>query len=69
MKNYIEQLFSLESKVALVTGASRGIGEAVVHELSLAGAKVYGISRSTKKSEEVEGIHYLPCDITQREDL
>jgi NAD(P)-dependent dehydrogenase (short-subunit alcohol dehydrogenase family) len=69
MKNYIEQLFSLESKVAIVTGASRGIGEAVAQGLSLAGAKVYGLSRSTKKSEEVEGIHYLSCDLTQREDL
>ncbi|MBT3542590.1 MAG: SDR family NAD(P)-dependent oxidoreductase [Flavobacteriaceae bacterium] len=50
--SYIEQLFSLESKVAIVTGTSRGIGKAVAYGMSLAGAKVYGLSRSTKKSKE-----------------
>jgi len=67
--SYIEQLFSLESKVAIVTGTSRGIGKAVAYGMSLAGAKVYGLSRSTKKSEETPGIHYISCDITQLEHL
>ena len=36
------------TKLAYVTGASRGIGEALVHELISAGYRVIGLSRTTK---------------------
>ncbi|WGG46282.1 SDR family NAD(P)-dependent oxidoreductase [Rossellomorea sp. DA94] len=39
---------SLEGKVALVTGASRGAGRAIAIELGKAGARVYVTGRSTK---------------------
>ncbi|WIA11302.1 hypothetical protein OEZ85_011425 [Tetradesmus obliquus] len=38
--------FSLEGKTALVTGGTKGIGQAVVAELCALGAKVYFCSRS-----------------------
>jgi len=42
---YIEELFSLEGKLAVVTGASQGIGLAIARSLASAGADIIGVSR------------------------
>ncbi|WP_370978839.1 3-oxoacyl-ACP reductase FabG [Agaribacterium sp. ZY112] len=44
---------SLETKVALVTGASRGIGAAIAAELGRAGAKVIGTATSQKGADAI----------------
>ena len=59
--------FSLQNRVAIVTGASRGIGQAIAAGLSQAGARVIGISRTG--SGDVEGITHRPCDITDQHAL
>jgi len=52
----------LERKIALVTGASSGIGHATAERLARAGYKVYGTSR--RGAEEGQpSFEMLPLDV------
>ena len=46
-------MFNLKDKVAIVTGASRGIGKAIAIQLSNAGSKVVVSSRKLEECEKV----------------
>jgi NAD(P)-dependent dehydrogenase (short-subunit alcohol dehydrogenase family) len=52
MTDYLEQLFSLAGRVAVVTGGSSGIGRAVSRGLASAGARVVLIARQQAALEE-----------------
>ena len=52
-KSFVENLFSIEGKVAVVTGATGALGQAVAKGYALAGAKVIATGRNAKKLEEV----------------
>ena len=61
----------MDKKVALVTGASSGIGKETALELSKRGFIVYGAARRTDKMKDLaaKGIHTLPLDVTNDESM
>ena len=56
-------------RVALVTGASSGIGEAAAQALLAAGFTVYGTSRKAIAGEERDGVVFLPLDVTDDQSV
>jgi 2-deoxy-D-gluconate 3-dehydrogenase len=71
------EIFSLEGKVAIVTGASRGIGRAIALGFAEAGADVGLAARSEddlkELAAEIEALGrkalVLPTDVTDREQI
>ncbi len=74
---FMETLFNLKGRVALITGASKGIGEAAAYLLAKAGAKVVISSRRQEELEalaarfQAEGfdVQGIACNVGKAEDL
>ena len=66
--------FRLEGRVALVTGAGRGIGRSVAYALAQAGAEVWLVARTYDQIEQAAAeirasggrARAVPCDVTDR---
>ena len=62
---------SPQSKVALVTGASAGIGKSIVRQLLKDGWTVYGAARRVEKMADIqsEGAKILSLDVTDDQSM
>lgn len=75
LRNYLENMFSLSGKVALVTGGGRGIGQIIARDLARCGADIAIFTRSgaedTVKLIESEGGKALDiiADVTSEEQV
>src|SRR5881275_1464735 len=69
MPNKGEAMTIETGRVALVTGASSGIGEAAARALVEAGFTVYGTSRRAVAGEERDAVTFLPLDVTDDESV
>ncbi|MDT0582211.1 2-dehydro-3-deoxy-D-gluconate 5-dehydrogenase KduD [Brumicola blandensis] len=77
MNNYLQTMFSLEGKVALVTGASRGLGKAMAIALAKAGADLVltATNEANLKSthDEIQSLGRkvlsIGCDQSQTEQI
>jgi sorbose reductase len=72
---YLEELFGLKGKVAVVTGGGQGIGQVVAVGLARAGAEVAILNRSGA-DETVRAIgkaggkaYFLPADVTREKEV
>jgi len=68
--HYLEETFSLNKKVIIVTGGSRGIGFTLAKSLSMAGAIVIGVGRSNNINYDFsEQATYIECNLSNHEDF
>src|SRR5438046_1607613 len=77
MPTYLEQKFGLRGKVALVTGSSQGLGQAMARALAQAGADVIVNGRDPAKlapvAKEIAALgvktHAIAADLGQRPEV
>jgi NAD(P)-dependent dehydrogenase (short-subunit alcohol dehydrogenase family) len=59
----------ITDKIALVTGASEGIGKAITEHLVSEGVKVVAVSRTSEESRYPDGVIAKNCDVSKLADV
>lgn len=73
---FLKKLYSLEGKLSVVTGGSRGIGAAIAIGLASAGSDVILLQRdlaNTKTADQIRALgrkcEIVKCDLSSKEDM
>lgn len=66
--SYLEQLFNLGDKVALITGSTGQLGKVICRGFQQAGARVVGIDVNIDVNM-LEGVDYYQMDITNKQQV
>ncbi len=68
--HYLEKTFTLEKKIIIISGASRGIGLTLANSLSMAGAMVIGVGRSKNVNYDFsENASYFECNLSNHNEF
>jgi len=76
MSDYLNTLFGLHGRIAVVTGATRGLGQTMALALAKAGADMVLLQRDMKNMETAQQIealgrkcHVVECDLAKRDQV
>lgn len=73
MSRTASEIFDIDGRVAIVTGASSGIGEHMVRTLAASGMHVIAAARRADRldalAESTPGVRSMRCDVTVEADL
>jgi len=67
----MNDLFSIDNKIVIITGAGRGIGNTISKAFADRGSIVYGVDLRVPKrrGESTSNLSYVKCDVTKENDF
>ncbi|MFN8308909.1 MAG: SDR family oxidoreductase [Chitinophagales bacterium] len=65
--NFLEKLYDLNQKVAVVTGATGQLGTKITNALKACGCAVIGLDAKLNPAHQIDGVDYRELDITNKD--